>query len=183
MIGAQLSVGAIDGVIFLRATRMTPQPHEPDITALVRAPVTCNDAPVPPMWLRRGCCFSAGAMTTRLTLAEACASPRPAQPGLCGLLVLVVLLAALAMRAQDNLDGALERLLGQQSAARDTIHQITTSAEDATRRLLTLMHCERTRASRPVYADIDAAHRRPTPPCSAWTRPFRSPPPPRSSNC
>ena len=35
-IGAQLSVGAIDGVIFLRDP-MTPQPHEPDINALVRA--------------------------------------------------------------------------------------------------------------------------------------------------
>ena len=57
------------------------------------------------------------------------------------------------------LDGALERLLGQQSAARDTIHQITTSAEDATRKLLTLMHRERTRRI-PAYADIDAAHRR-----------------------
>lgn len=75
------------------------------------------------------------------------------------LLALVVLLAALAMRAQDSLDGALERLLGQQSAARDTIHQITTSAEDATRKLLTLMHRERTRRI-PAYADIDAAHRR-----------------------
>ena len=35
-IGARLSVGEIDGVIFLRDP-MTPQPHEPDINALVRA--------------------------------------------------------------------------------------------------------------------------------------------------
>ena len=35
-IGAQLSAGGIDGVIFLRDP-MTPQPHEPDINALVRA--------------------------------------------------------------------------------------------------------------------------------------------------
>jgi methylglyoxal synthase len=35
-IGAQLVVGEIDCVIFLRDP-MTPQPHEPDINALVRA--------------------------------------------------------------------------------------------------------------------------------------------------
>jgi len=35
-IGAQLSVGQIDAVVFLRDP-MTPQPHEPDINALVRA--------------------------------------------------------------------------------------------------------------------------------------------------
>ena len=35
-IGARLSVGLIDAVIFLRDP-MTPQPHEPDINALVRA--------------------------------------------------------------------------------------------------------------------------------------------------
>jgi methylglyoxal synthase len=35
-IGARLSVGEIDAVIFLRDP-MTPQPHEPDINALVRA--------------------------------------------------------------------------------------------------------------------------------------------------
>lgn len=35
-IGARLSVGAVDMVIFLRDP-MTPQPHEPDINALVRA--------------------------------------------------------------------------------------------------------------------------------------------------
>ena len=35
-IGARLSVGEIDVVIFLRDP-MTPQPHEPDINALVRA--------------------------------------------------------------------------------------------------------------------------------------------------
>lgn len=35
-IGALLAVGLIDGVVFLRDP-MTPQPHEPDINALVRA--------------------------------------------------------------------------------------------------------------------------------------------------
>lgn len=35
-IGAQLAVGQIDAVVFLRDP-MTPQPHEPDINALVRA--------------------------------------------------------------------------------------------------------------------------------------------------
>ena len=35
-IGARLSTGAVDMVIFLRDP-MTPQPHEPDINALVRA--------------------------------------------------------------------------------------------------------------------------------------------------
>jgi len=35
-IGARLAVGLIDVVIFLRDP-MTPQPHEPDINALVRA--------------------------------------------------------------------------------------------------------------------------------------------------
>ncbi len=35
-IGARLSVGGIDAVVFLRDP-MTPQPHEPDINALVRA--------------------------------------------------------------------------------------------------------------------------------------------------
>ena len=35
-IGARLAVGELDGIIFLRDP-MTPQPHEPDINALVRA--------------------------------------------------------------------------------------------------------------------------------------------------
>lgn len=35
-IGARLSIGQVDAVIFLRDP-MTPQPHEPDINALVRA--------------------------------------------------------------------------------------------------------------------------------------------------
>lgn len=35
-IGARLAAGAVDMVIFLRDP-MTPQPHEPDINALVRA--------------------------------------------------------------------------------------------------------------------------------------------------
>lgn len=35
-IGARLATGAVDAVIFLRDP-MTPQPHEPDINALVRA--------------------------------------------------------------------------------------------------------------------------------------------------
>ncbi|HEX6706923.1 MAG TPA: methylglyoxal synthase [Albitalea sp.] len=35
-IGARLAVGQVDAVVFLRDP-MTPQPHEPDINALVRA--------------------------------------------------------------------------------------------------------------------------------------------------
>lgn len=35
-IGARLAAGEVDGIIFLRDP-MTPQPHEPDINALVRA--------------------------------------------------------------------------------------------------------------------------------------------------
>jgi methylglyoxal synthase len=35
-IGARLALGGLDGIIFLRDP-MTPQPHEPDINALVRA--------------------------------------------------------------------------------------------------------------------------------------------------
>jgi methylglyoxal synthase len=35
-IGARLAEGGVDAVIFLRDP-MTPQPHEPDINALVRA--------------------------------------------------------------------------------------------------------------------------------------------------
>ena len=35
-IGARLAVGGIDAVVFLRDP-MTPQPHEPDINALLRA--------------------------------------------------------------------------------------------------------------------------------------------------
>lgn len=35
-IGARLAVGELDAIIFLRDP-MTPQPHEPDINALVRA--------------------------------------------------------------------------------------------------------------------------------------------------
>ena len=35
-IGARLATGGVDAVIFLRDP-MTPQPHEPDINALVRA--------------------------------------------------------------------------------------------------------------------------------------------------
>jgi methylglyoxal synthase len=35
-IGARLATGAVDAVVFLRDP-MTPQPHEPDINALVRA--------------------------------------------------------------------------------------------------------------------------------------------------
>ena len=35
-IGARLATGEVDAIIFLRDP-MTPQPHEPDINALVRA--------------------------------------------------------------------------------------------------------------------------------------------------
>jgi methylglyoxal synthase len=42
-IGARLATGEVDAIIFLRDP-MTPQPHEPDINALVRA-CDVHDAP------------------------------------------------------------------------------------------------------------------------------------------
>ena len=51
-IGARLAVGEVDGVIFLRDP-MTPQPHEPDINALVRA-CMCTTSPARPMSRVRG---------------------------------------------------------------------------------------------------------------------------------
>lgn len=56
-IGARLAVGEIDAVIFLRDP-MTPQPHEPDINALVRAcdvhDVPCATNPAGARFLLRG---------------------------------------------------------------------------------------------------------------------------------
>ena len=56
-IGARLAVGEIDAVIFLRDP-MTPQPHEPDINALVRA---CDVHDVP---------CATNASSARLLLAQ-----------------------------------------------------------------------------------------------------------------
>ena len=56
-IGARLAVGGIDAVIFLRDP-MTPQPHEPDINALVRA---CDVHDVP---------CATNASSARLLLAQ-----------------------------------------------------------------------------------------------------------------
>jgi methylglyoxal synthase len=56
-IGARLSQGEIDAVIFLRDP-MTPQPHEPDINALVRA---CDVHDVP---------CATNLSTARLVLAQ-----------------------------------------------------------------------------------------------------------------
>jgi methylglyoxal synthase len=56
-IGARLAVGEVDAVIFLRDP-MTPQPHEPDINALVRAcdvhDVPCATNVATARWLLRG---------------------------------------------------------------------------------------------------------------------------------
>ena len=56
-IGALLAVGEVDAVIFLRDP-MTPQPHEPDINALVRAcdvhDVPCATNVASARWLLRG---------------------------------------------------------------------------------------------------------------------------------
>jgi len=56
-IGARLAVGEVDAVIFLRDP-MTPQPHEPDINALVRAcdvhDVPCATNVASARWLLRG---------------------------------------------------------------------------------------------------------------------------------
>lgn len=56
-IGARLAQGEVDAVIFLRDP-MTPQPHEPDINALVRA---CDVHDVP---------CATNLSTARLVLAE-----------------------------------------------------------------------------------------------------------------
>ena len=58
-IGARLAVGEIDAVIFLRDP-MTPQPHEPDINALVRA---CDVHDVP---------CATNVSSARLLLAQWC---------------------------------------------------------------------------------------------------------------
>jgi methylglyoxal synthase len=59
-IGARLAVGGLDGIIFLRDP-MTPQPHEPDINALVRAS-DVHDVPC-----------ATNLSTARLMLAQWCA--------------------------------------------------------------------------------------------------------------
>ena len=58
-IGARLAVGQVDAVIFLRDP-MTPQPHEPDINALVRA---CDVHDVP---------CATNVSSARLLLAQWC---------------------------------------------------------------------------------------------------------------
>ena len=61
-IGARLATGGVDVVIFLRDP-MTPQPHEPDINALVRA---CDVHDVP---------CATNLSSARLLLAQLQASP------------------------------------------------------------------------------------------------------------
>ena len=62
-IGARLSMGLVDAVIFLRDP-MTPQPHEPDINALVRAcdvhDVPCATNPASARILLRSIAAGAG---------------------------------------------------------------------------------------------------------------------------
>jgi methylglyoxal synthase len=64
-IGARLSTGLVDMVIFLRDP-MTPQPHEPDINALVRA---CDVHNVP---------CATNPASARILLASLAAGARPA---------------------------------------------------------------------------------------------------------
>ena len=66
-IGARLAVGQIDAVIFLRDP-MTPQPHEPDINALVRAS-DVHDVPC-----------ATNVSTARLLLRQIAASSANDQP-------------------------------------------------------------------------------------------------------
>jgi methylglyoxal synthase len=66
-IGARLAQGEVDVVIFLRDP-MTPQPHEPDINALVRA---CDVHDVP---------CATNLSTARLVLRQICASAGIAPP-------------------------------------------------------------------------------------------------------
>jgi len=60
-IGARLAVGEIDAVVFLRDP-MTPQPHEPDINALVRA---CDVHDVPCATNMAGARVLLGALSRR----------------------------------------------------------------------------------------------------------------------
>lgn len=62
-IGARLSVGGVDAVIFLRDP-MTPQPHEPDINALVRA---CDVHDVPCATNMAGARLLLGALSSATT--------------------------------------------------------------------------------------------------------------------
>lgn len=62
-IGARLATGEVDAVIFLRDP-MTPQPHEPDINALVRA---CDVHDIPCATNRS----TAELLLTQLRLAQA----------------------------------------------------------------------------------------------------------------
>lgn len=66
-IGARLAQGEVDVVIFLRDP-MTPQPHEPDINALVRA---CDVHDVP---------CATNLSTARLVLRQICLSDGIAPP-------------------------------------------------------------------------------------------------------
>jgi methylglyoxal synthase len=75
-IGARLSVGTVQAVVFLRDP-MTPQPHEPDINALVRA---CDVHDV---------ACATNLATARLLLRQIeidglCRDPRPSAPAALG---------------------------------------------------------------------------------------------------
>ncbi|MBN8506387.1 MAG: methylglyoxal synthase [Burkholderiales bacterium] len=63
-IGARLAQGEVDAVVFLRDP-MTPQPHEPDINALVRA---CDVHDVPCATNLRGARLLLGALLGPVTL-------------------------------------------------------------------------------------------------------------------
>jgi methylglyoxal synthase len=67
-IGARLATGDVDMVIFLRDP-MTPQPHEPDINALLRA---CDVHDVP--------CGTNMATARRLLVGGTAAGPAASQP-------------------------------------------------------------------------------------------------------
>jgi len=81
-IGAQLAEGKVDMVIFLRDP-MTPQPHEPDINALVRA---CDVHNVPCATNLSTARLLLDALARRTALAMPCyRPPEPAATGGCDL--------------------------------------------------------------------------------------------------
>ncbi len=76
-IGARLAEGAIDAVVFLRDP-MTPQPHEPDINALVRA---CDVHNVPCATNAAGGRVLLSELSRRETTPPTSPASAPAGPG------------------------------------------------------------------------------------------------------
>ena len=95
-IGARLAEGLVDAVIFLRDP-MTPQPHEPDINALVRA---CDVHNVPCATNLSTAVMLLEALVRRTALAMPCyRHPEPVATGGCDIPVEIVAAAGMAVRS------------------------------------------------------------------------------------